>query len=69
MRTYSVIYEQADDGGWWARTEDLPVYAAGDTREEAEAEIRSAIAFHLECLADEGDAIPEPRTIGGNVTV
>ena len=69
MRTYAVIYEQAGDGGWGARAEDLPVYAAGDTREDAEAEIRSAIALYLEVLAEEGQEIPEPRSLAGNVTV
>ena len=48
MTEYLVIYEVADDGRWWARAAELPVYAVGATREDAEREIRNAIAFHLE---------------------
>ena len=54
MTTYAVIYERADDGGWWARAAELPVYSHGDSREEAEQEIRAGIAFHLEETLREG---------------
>lgn len=36
--------------------------ATGATREEVEEEMRSAIAFHLEGLRDDGLELPEPRT-------
>jgi len=39
---------------------DLPGCAAtGDSLEEVEAEMREAIAFHLEGLAECGDPVPE----------
>ncbi len=69
MTVYGVVYEQADDGRWSASAADLPVFAVGDTREEAEREIRSAIAFHLEYLAEEGLPIPQVRSTVGTVTV
>ncbi len=69
MTVYGVVYEQADDGSWSASAADLPVFAVGDTREEAEREIRSAIAFHLEYLAEEGLPIPQVRSTVGTVTV
>ncbi|MGI8461636.1 MAG: type II toxin-antitoxin system HicB family antitoxin [Solirubrobacterales bacterium] len=69
MTTYGVIYEQGSDGSWHASAADLPVFACGDTREEAEREIRSAIAFHLEYLAEEGLPIPQVRSTVGTVTV
>jgi predicted RNase H-like HicB family nuclease len=47
MRTHSVICEEAADGSWSARAADLPVYAVGDTKEEAERDIRAAIALYL----------------------
>jgi predicted RNase H-like HicB family nuclease len=33
--------------------------ATGDTIEECEAEMKSAIAFHLEGMAEDGDPIPD----------
>ena len=69
MTKYGVIYERANDGSWSARAADLPVYAVGDTKAEAEREIRSAIAFYLETLADEGMPVPEARSSVGTVTV
>jgi predicted RNase H-like HicB family nuclease len=69
MRTYAVIYEHAGDGSWSVRAADLPVYAVGDTRDEAEREIRSAIAFYLDELARSGQPTPAPRSAAGTVTV
>lgn len=48
MNTYLAIYEQAGDGTWSARAADLPVYAAGATREEAESDLQDAIRLYLE---------------------
>src|SRR3954453_13945069 len=60
MTTYAVIYERADDGGWWARAAEFPVFSHGNTREEAEQEVRAGIAFHLEgTLLDGGELPPE----------
>ena len=69
MTTYGVIYEQADDGSWSASAADLPVFAVGDTRQEAERAMRSAIAFYLDELARVGQPAPPTRSSVGNVTV
>lgn len=69
MTDYGVIYEQADDGSWSARVADLPVYAVGDTREEAEREIHAALGVYLEELARVGESAPVPRSVFGVVTV
>lgn len=69
MSTYAVIYEQAGDGGWSARAADLPVYVVGDSRAEAEREIRSAIALYVEELERSGQPTPRPRSAVGTVTV
>lgn len=69
MTTYAVIYEPASDGSWSARAADLPVYAVGDTREEAEREVRSAIAFYLDYLAEKGEAVPPGVSVVGTVAV
>lgn len=69
MTVFSVIYEQADDGSWSVRAADLPVYAVGNTRDEAEGEIRAALALHLDELARSGQPVPELRSVIGEVTV
>lgn len=69
MRTYAVIYEQAGDGNWNARAADLPVFTTGDTREEAEQEIRSAIALYLDELARDGQPAPSANSAVGTVTL
>lgn len=69
MTDYGVIYEQADDGSWSARAADLPVYAVGDSKEDAEREIRAALALYLEELAEAGESAPDPRSVVGVVTV
>ncbi len=38
--------------------------ATGDTLEDVEREMRAAITFHLEGLADDGEPIPEPSGPG-----
>lgn len=48
-----------------ARSPDLPgCVATGETLEEVEREMREAIAFHLEGLADEGAPMPDPSGPG-----
>lgn len=59
---YAVVIEKADDN-YSAYVPDLPgCVAMGATVEEAEAEIRDAIAFHLEGMREDGLAIPEPTS-------
>ncbi|MDQ3631235.1 MAG: type II toxin-antitoxin system HicB family antitoxin [Actinomycetota bacterium] len=69
MTAYAVIYEPSADGSWSARTADLPVYAVGDTREEAESEIRSALALYLDHLAQSGQPTPVGLSAVGTVSV
>lgn len=63
MRKYAVIYEQADDGSWSARAAELPVYAVGDSREEAETMIAEAIRVHLDYLEEIGEEIDDTGDI------
>lgn len=69
MTDYAVIYEQANDGSWSARAVDLPVFTVGDSPEEAEREIRSAIALYLDVLREDGEVAPAPRSVAGSVSV
>jgi predicted RNase H-like HicB family nuclease len=69
MTDYLVIYEQASDGSWSASAADLPVFAVGDTRPEAEGRIREAIAFHVEGLRQDGLEVPAPTGTTGVVSI
>jgi predicted RNase H-like HicB family nuclease len=62
---YTILLEHADDGGWGAWSPDLPgCVALGDTIDDAVSEMREAIAFHLEGMAADGEALPEPSGPG-----
>lgn len=60
MTGYVVIIEEGPDsfGAW---SPDLPgVVAAAETREECEALMREAMAFHIAGLIEDGDPVPPP---------
>jgi predicted RNase H-like HicB family nuclease len=58
---YLILIEGGPPSNYSAWSPDLPgCVATGDTLEEVEREMRSAIVFHLEGLAEEGAPIPEP---------
>ena len=49
--------------GYSAHLPDLPgCIAAGDAFEETGRLIQEALAFHLEGMAEDGEAIPEPAS-------
>lgn len=60
---YAIVIERAGEN-FSAYVPDLPgCISVGDTIEETEANIRVAIALHLEGLREHGDPIPEPATV------
>jgi predicted RNase H-like HicB family nuclease len=66
---YAVVYEKTDTG-FGAYAPDLPgCVSTGRTLEEAERNMREAIAFHLDGLREDGDPIPEPTTRVGMLQV
>jgi predicted RNase H-like HicB family nuclease len=69
--SYSVFYEQAPEGGYVAYVPALPgCHTQGETVEEAERNLKEAIALYLESLAAHGEPIPEEgRSFQGRVTV
>ncbi len=69
--SYSVFYEQAPEGGYVAFVPALPgCHTQGESLEEAEGNVREAIALYLESLAAHREAIPqEGRSFQGRVTV
>ena len=66
---YAVVIEKAETN-YSAYVPDLPgCVATGATLEQAEAEIREAIEFHIEGLREEGLLIPEPGSDVAAVTL
>ena len=62
MRKYAVVVEKGSNN-LSAYVPDLPgCVTTGKTLEEVESNIRDAIQFHLEGLAQDGLAIPEPSS-------
>ena len=60
---YAVLFEKTDTG-YSVHVPDLPgCVAAGSTLAETTDLIRGAIRMHLAGIVEDGDAIPEPKTI------
>jgi predicted RNase H-like HicB family nuclease len=58
--SYTVFYEQAPDGGYAAFVPALPgCHTQGETLEEAERNVKEAIALYLESLIAHGEPVPE----------
>ena len=59
---YAVVIEKGERN-YSAYVPDWPgCVSVGDTLEEAKAEIREAIEFHLEGMRDDGSPIPKPSS-------
>lgn len=64
---YSVVYEPGEDN-WSAYVPDLPgCVSTGADRRETEANIREAVALHIEGLRAAGLSVPEPSVEVGQV--
>ena len=59
---YAVVIEKAESN-YSAYVPDLPgCVATGKSIQEVEAEIREAIAFHIEGLREDGSLVPVPSS-------
>lgn len=69
--SYTVFYEEAPEGGYVAFVPALPgCHTQGESLEEAESNVKEAIALYLESLAAHGEAAPEEgRSFQGRVTI
>jgi predicted RNase H-like HicB family nuclease len=62
VKKYLIAIERTQTG-FSAYSPDLPgCVSTGRTREEVEQNMREAVAFHLDGLREEGQAVPEPQT-------
>jgi predicted RNase H-like HicB family nuclease len=69
MRKYLILVEKAE-ANLSAYSPDLPGCAAtGATLDETLANMRAAIALHVEGLREDGQPIPEPSTIAEYIEV
>jgi predicted RNase H-like HicB family nuclease len=69
MKKYLIVIEETGTG-YSAYSPDLDgCLATGETREEVEREMREAITFHLEGMAQNGEPIPEPHTDSAYIEV
>lgn len=67
MTKYLIVVE-ATQTGFSAYSPDLPgCIATGGTRAEVERNMREAIAFHLDGLREEGQAVPAPQAYSAYV--
>jgi predicted RNase H-like HicB family nuclease len=66
---YLIVIEKTGTG-YSAYAPDVPgCVATGTTRDEAEREMKSAIAFHIEGLRSEGVALPTPHSSSSYIDV
>jgi predicted RNase H-like HicB family nuclease len=69
---YTVVIEKAPSNyaAYVPDVPDLPgCVATGSTRDAVLAEIREAIAFHIESLREHGEPVPEPQSTAEVVDV
>ena len=65
MKRYTVVLvPEPEEGGYSVTVPALPgLFTQGESKDEALEAAREAIAFHLECLAEEGAVIPDDEGI------
>lgn len=64
MRQYIALIHKDADSDYGVSFPDLPgVITAGSTLDEARAMAVEALAFHLEGMAEDGEAVPEPSSL------
>jgi predicted RNase H-like HicB family nuclease len=69
MKKYLIVIEDTGTG-YSAYSPDLDgCVATGKTREEVEREMREAITFHFEGMAQNGEPIAEPHTDSAYIEV
>ena len=61
---YPIAIEHEPGKAYGVQVPDLPgCFSAGDTMDEAIANAKEAVAFHIEGLLDAGEGIPSPQGI------
>jgi predicted RNase H-like HicB family nuclease len=64
MRQYIALIHKDPDSDYGVSFPDLPgVITAGSTLDEGRDMAAEALAFHLEGMAEDGEAVPEPSSL------
>ncbi len=64
VKNYAYLVEfSAEDEAYLAKCIELGIMAHGDSQEEAIQEIKEAVRIHLLMLLEDGDKIPEPKSV------
>ena len=64
IKNYSYIVKYSpEDEAYLAKSIELGIMAHGDSQEDAIREIKEAVRVHLLMLLEDGDEIPEPKSI------
>ena len=66
---YLIVVEKTETGFSAYSPDLLGCVATGATEEETEANMREAIAFHVEGLKEEGFPVPQPSTKSAYIEV
>ena len=68
MKRYAIVIEHGERN-LSAYVPDLPgCVTTGRTIEEIERNMREAIEFHLDGMREDGEPVPDPRTVVSYVT-
>ena len=64
IKTYSYIVQySSEDEVFLAKCIEMGIMAHGDSQEEAIREIKEAVRVHLLMMLEDGEDIPQPRSI------
>ena len=64
VKNYSYIIQySSEDEAYLAKCVEMGIMAHGDSQEEAIKEIKEAVQVHLLMMLEDGDDIPQPRSI------
>lgn len=56
---YTVVIHPAEEGGYWCEVPALPgCYSQGETIEDTFANVKEAIALHIDSLREDNQEIP-----------
>lgn len=67
---YLIVVEGDRSANYSAYSPDVPgVAAVGATRKECEREMRKAIEFHIDGMAEDGEPVPEAHSTAGYAVV
>ena len=64
IKNYSYIVQySSEDEAFLAKCIEMGIMAHGDSQEEAIKEIKEAVRVHLLMILEDGEDIPQPRSI------